>query len=83
MRGYLVAVVRPRAELHEATLFVEREPLDVHLAAGLVDGRWVPVDLAAEMHRRFREQRHFVVAIGTARISIYAVVIITSPMNQR
>jgi len=39
---YLVTVKRPRTELHVASLFVEREILDVDGAGTLVDGRRNP-----------------------------------------
>ena len=47
----LQAVVRPRAELEEARLLVEREVGHVHLAAALVDGRWNPLEYARVHHR--------------------------------
>lgn len=39
---YLEAVIRPTTELEHAGLFVEWEILDVNLARGFVDGRWLP-----------------------------------------
>lgn len=50
-----MAVVSPRSEFHEATLLVEWKPFDIHLAAGLVDGRWIPVDQTRMMDSSFGE----------------------------
>lgn len=43
---YVVPVVSPRAELHEAGLFVEREVFYVDLTKRLVDGRRFPYNFA-------------------------------------
>ena len=40
--SYCVTVMCPRAELHLASLFIEREIFNVDFTAGLVDGRGVP-----------------------------------------
>ena len=63
---YLKAVVRPAAELHDAALLVEGEPLDVYLAGGLVDGRRLPDHLSVVAQSGLRHQRHLVVAVSTA-----------------
>ena len=59
-----MAVIGPAAKFHEAALLVEREPFDVHLAAGLVDGRRIPVDHARVMNRCLGQQGDLVVTIG-------------------
>lgn len=61
---YHVAIVTPRAELHEASLLIKREVFHVDLAEGLVNGRWLPYNLAVVMENGFRHDRHFVVTVS-------------------
>jgi hypothetical protein len=62
---YLKAIVRPRPELHDARLLVKREILDVYLARGLIDGRWLPFHATSVVERRLRCQSDFKITIST------------------
>ena len=73
-KRYLKTVVGPRSKFEDARLLIEWEVLNVDLARGFVDRRRFPLDQAVVVHRRFRRQRHFKVAIGAAIHSNNSVV---------
>lgn len=62
---HLKSIVCPTAELHDTRLFVEGEVLHVHLAGGVVDGRWLPLHLARVRQGRFGGQSDLEVTVGT------------------
>lgn len=66
-RSYLVSVVGPRPELHVAVLLVEREPLHVDLAGGLVDRGRLPDDLTRVREAGLRHQGDLVLPVGTSK----------------
>ena len=63
---HLKPVIGPAAKLHDASLLVEWEVLNVHLARGVVNGRGPPLHQAGVEQRCLRGQGHFEVAVGTA-----------------
>lgn len=64
----LIAIERPRAELHATLLLVERKVLDVDGARTLVD-RWRnPQYLTVCEYHHIRLVRHLVLAVSTAFI---------------
>ena len=65
LHTHLFAIIGPRAELHDASLLIKREVLDIDLARGLVDGRWFPFDLAVGKEGRLGGQSHLKVAVST------------------
>ena len=68
--SHLFAIVSPRAELHDASLLVKREVLDVNLTRGLVDGRRLPLDLAVREEGRLGGQGDLKVTVGTVRKTV-------------
>ena len=65
-KPHLEAIIGPAAKLHDASLLVEWEVLNVHLARGVVNGRGPPLHQAGVEQRCLRGQGHFEVAVGTA-----------------
>lgn len=65
---HLESIIGPAAEFEDARLLIEREVLDVDLTAGFVDGRWLPLDQASVIHRRFSGQRYLEISIRTNSI---------------
>lgn len=62
----LVAVIAPRAELHEAGLLVEGKVTHVDLARGLEDGGRSPEHFARVVQHRLRHRRHHVLSVRAA-----------------
>ena len=67
LKVHLFAVIRPRAELHEALLHVEGKELHVYGTVTLVDGRRLPHYLTVVVNRSLRLQGNNEVPIGTGR----------------
>ena len=65
--NYLKTIVSPAAELHDASLLVERKVLDVHLAGRVVDGRRLPLHFARGHQGGLCGQRDLEVAVGAER----------------
>lgn len=59
----LSAIVRPRAELHDTRLLIEREILHVDFAGRFVNGRWLPGYLAGVFQCGLCHQRHLVISV--------------------
>lgn len=62
--AYLVAIVRPRAELHKARLLVEREVANVNFAGRFKDGRRRPDHFAGVVKDGLRQCCDHVFAVG-------------------
>lgn len=61
---YLIAVVRPRSELHEARLLVEREIAHIDFAGWFENGRRCPVDASSVMENGFRQCCHHIFTVS-------------------
>ena len=68
-----VSVVSPRSKLHETSLLVEREVLDINFTGRLVNSRRLPLHYAVGMQYCLRHYRHLVVTIGTAGSERYKI----------
>ena len=67
-RPHLEAVIGPAAELHDTSLLVEWEVLNVHFTGGVVDGGGLPLHQPSIVQGCLGGQRHLEVAIGTATV---------------
>lgn len=65
MASYVVSVVGPGSELHEAALSVEWKILDIYLARALIDGRRIPHDATCAVDDGLCHDSHLVVAVRT------------------
>ena len=67
---YLKSVIGPASKLHDTSLFVKGEILDVHFTGGMINGRRFPLNLPSGHQGCLRGQGHLEIAISTAKINI-------------
>lgn len=61
---YLIPVVRPRSELHDALLDIKGEELHVDHTGTLVNGGRLPYHLTVRVKDSLRHQRHLVITVS-------------------
>lgn len=64
MQAYLVTIVGPAAEFHEARLHIKREVADVDFTGGLENGWRCPSNFPTTVKHCLRHGCHYVVAIS-------------------
>ena len=52
--NYLKAIISPASKLHDASLLVKGEILNVHLAGGVVDGWWLPLESKFRLNKSYQ-----------------------------